>query len=254
MPKRSGGVAVDLNQQPLASLRGVGCDCLGLARGVWREVVGPEPFPIPPYSRDWGETGPREALAEGPPEPRGFEGDPTLIARALANLIDNALRQLAWSTRPDALRLLVIAGNESTDGVGGAVPAIIAEYLGLPQLTHIRKLTVDGDKLLLDVGSPDGKGESDVPDKFEWSVGVFFQTIEQSADRYDWSSESWCPESAFDDPGTWAPFPGDSSAVRAAKETFGRVSSATASRPRSPARRGATPRAASSAPTASSPS
>jgi NlpC/P60 family putative phage cell wall peptidase len=48
-----------------ASLRGVGCDCLGLARGVWREVVGNEPFPIPPYSRDWGETGPREVLADG---------------------------------------------------------------------------------------------------------------------------------------------------------------------------------------------
>ena len=48
-----------------ASLRGVGCDCLGLARGVWREVVGPEPFPIPPYTRDWGESGPREVLAEG---------------------------------------------------------------------------------------------------------------------------------------------------------------------------------------------
>jgi NlpC/P60 family putative phage cell wall peptidase len=28
-------------------------------------VVGPEPFPIPPYSRDWGETGPHEVLAEG---------------------------------------------------------------------------------------------------------------------------------------------------------------------------------------------
>jgi NlpC/P60 family putative phage cell wall peptidase len=48
-----------------ASLRGVGCDCLGLARGVWREVVGDEPFPIPPYSRDWGETGPYEVLAKG---------------------------------------------------------------------------------------------------------------------------------------------------------------------------------------------
>ena len=48
-----------------ASLRGVGCDCLGLARGVWREVVGDEPFPIPPYSRDCGETGPSEILAEG---------------------------------------------------------------------------------------------------------------------------------------------------------------------------------------------
>lgn len=48
-----------------ASLRGVGCDCLGLARGVWRDVVGPEPFDLPPYSRDWGEVGGREMLAEG---------------------------------------------------------------------------------------------------------------------------------------------------------------------------------------------
>jgi NlpC/P60 family putative phage cell wall peptidase len=48
-----------------ASLRGVGCDCLGLARGVWREVTGPEPEGLPPYSRDWGETGAREVLLEG---------------------------------------------------------------------------------------------------------------------------------------------------------------------------------------------
>src|SRR5581483_11669808 len=42
---------------------------------------------------------------------------------------------------------LVIAGNESTDGSAGAVPAIIAEYIGIPQLTHLRKLAVDGDKI-----------------------------------------------------------------------------------------------------------
>jgi electron transfer flavoprotein beta subunit len=39
---------------------------------------------------------------------------------------------------------LVIAGNESTDGVAGAVPAIVAELLGLPQLTHARKVALDG--------------------------------------------------------------------------------------------------------------
>ena len=47
-----------------ASLRGVGCDCLGLVRGIWRDLYGPEPMAIPPYSRDWGETGTREPLAE----------------------------------------------------------------------------------------------------------------------------------------------------------------------------------------------
>ncbi len=45
-------------------MRSVGCDCLGLQRGVWREFVGPEPMPLPSYSRDWGETGPAEVLAE----------------------------------------------------------------------------------------------------------------------------------------------------------------------------------------------
>ncbi|PPK62390.1 electron transfer flavoprotein subunit beta/FixA family protein [Actinokineospora auranticolor] len=39
---------------------------------------------------------------------------------------------------------LVIAGNEATDGRGGAVPAMLAEVLGYPQLTHARKVTVDG--------------------------------------------------------------------------------------------------------------
>ena len=40
-----------------ASLKGVGCDCLGLLRGVWRNVIGAEPELPPPYSPDWAEAG-----------------------------------------------------------------------------------------------------------------------------------------------------------------------------------------------------
>jgi NlpC/P60 family putative phage cell wall peptidase len=47
-----------------ASLRGVGCDCLGLVRGVWRSLIGPEPEAAGPYTRDWAEAGGRERLAE----------------------------------------------------------------------------------------------------------------------------------------------------------------------------------------------
>ena len=39
---------------------------------------------------------------------------------------------------------LIVAGNESTDGRTAAVPAMLAERLGLPQLTFLRTLTVDG--------------------------------------------------------------------------------------------------------------
>ncbi len=39
---------------------------------------------------------------------------------------------------------LVVAGNEATDGRAGAVPAIVAELLGLPQVTQLRKVTVEG--------------------------------------------------------------------------------------------------------------
>ena len=47
-----------------ASLRGVGCDCLGLVRGVWREVLGGEPEAMPAYTPDWSEASGRETLAE----------------------------------------------------------------------------------------------------------------------------------------------------------------------------------------------
>jgi len=46
-----------------ASLIHVGCDCLGLVRGVWRALVGPEPEEAPPYSPDWAEAQGVETLA-----------------------------------------------------------------------------------------------------------------------------------------------------------------------------------------------
>jgi NlpC/P60 family putative phage cell wall peptidase len=46
-----------------ASLKHVGCDCLGLVRGVWRETCGQEPEDVPPYSPDWAESGGAEFLA-----------------------------------------------------------------------------------------------------------------------------------------------------------------------------------------------
>jgi NlpC/P60 family putative phage cell wall peptidase len=47
-----------------ASLKGVGCDCLGLVRGVWRNVIGQEPEKAPPYAPDWAEASSGEPLAD----------------------------------------------------------------------------------------------------------------------------------------------------------------------------------------------
>lgn len=56
-----------------ASLKGEGCDCLGLVRGVYREIYGKEAEAIPAYTRDWGEV----------------FGDETLLAAASRHLVQN---------------------------------------------------------------------------------------------------------------------------------------------------------------------
>lgn len=48
-----------------ASRRGVGTDCLGLIRGIWREIYGSEPEQIPPYTADWSEPSQVETLWQG---------------------------------------------------------------------------------------------------------------------------------------------------------------------------------------------
>lgn len=44
------------------AVRGAGCDCLGLVRGVWRELYGGEPEPVPAYTHDWSEPQRDEVL------------------------------------------------------------------------------------------------------------------------------------------------------------------------------------------------
>lgn len=61
------------------SRRGVGCDCLGLVRGIWRELYGTEPERPGAYAADWAETGGGDPLmaAAG----RHFVGLPVAEAR-----------------------------------------------------------------------------------------------------------------------------------------------------------------------------
>ncbi|MEM0899602.1 MAG: NlpC/P60 family protein [Pseudomonadota bacterium] len=45
-----------------ASKLGVGCDCLGLVRGIWRELYGADPAEGLAYSKDWSLTQGKENL------------------------------------------------------------------------------------------------------------------------------------------------------------------------------------------------
>ena len=47
-----------------ASARGIGTDCVGLVRGVYRELYGADAEASPAYSRDWAEGSGRETLLE----------------------------------------------------------------------------------------------------------------------------------------------------------------------------------------------
>ncbi len=55
-----------------ASVKHAGCDCLGLVRGVWREVIGPEPEIPRPYTPDWADV----------------TGDETLLNAARRHLVE----------------------------------------------------------------------------------------------------------------------------------------------------------------------
>jgi NlpC/P60 family putative phage cell wall peptidase len=89
-----------------ASLKGVGCDCLGLVRGVWRAVIGEEPECAPPYAPDWAEATGVETLADAAarhliviPTAEFMPGD-VLLFRWRANL---PAKHAAIVTAPDKM-------------------------------------------------------------------------------------------------------------------------------------------------------
>jgi NlpC/P60 family putative phage cell wall peptidase len=45
-----------------ASAKGAGADCLGLLRGIWREIYNQEPEEVPAYTSDWSEPDGEERL------------------------------------------------------------------------------------------------------------------------------------------------------------------------------------------------
>ncbi|THH38317.1 peptidase [Aliishimia ponticola] len=85
------------------SLRGAGCDCLGLLRGAWRELYGAEPEPMPAYTRDWSEP----------------QGDEQLWRAAQRHLVAKDLDQVAPG---DVLLFRMRAGS-------------VAKHLGLQAAT-----------------------------------------------------------------------------------------------------------------------
>jgi electron transfer flavoprotein beta subunit len=57
-------------------------------------------------------------------------------AAATARVLAAALGTLEWD--------VAVAGSEATDARGAVVPAMLAEVLGVPQLTQARKVEIDG--------------------------------------------------------------------------------------------------------------
>lgn len=55
---------LDTPYQHQASVKGAGCDCLGLIRGIWRTLYGIEPEAPPNYTPNWAEERGQETLLQ----------------------------------------------------------------------------------------------------------------------------------------------------------------------------------------------
>jgi electron transfer flavoprotein beta subunit len=90
---------------------------------------------------------------------------------ATAKAIAKALGTVEWD--------VAIAGSEATDARGAVVPALLAEVLGVPQLTQARKVSVDGSTVTIERVTDTGY------EKVEGSTPAVISVVEKINDpRY----------------------------------------------------------------------
>lgn len=85
--------------------RGVGCDCLGLVRGVWFEIYGAPAREPGPYAPDWAETGSGEPLLDAV---RGHCRE-----RTFADMRPGDLLVFRWRSRDAAKHAGIFASGRS---------------------------------------------------------------------------------------------------------------------------------------------
>lgn len=88
-----------------ASLKHIGCDCLGLVRGVWRAFYGSEPCPIPAYSPDWAEAGKSENLL--------VAARCHLVGADSTNFRPGDVLAFRWRTHLPAKHLAIVATDQT---------------------------------------------------------------------------------------------------------------------------------------------
>lgn len=98
-----------------ASVRGAGADCLGLIRGIWRAVIGPEPREAPNYTRDWSEPSGVEVLMQA--------GDDVLLRRPERTFHKGCVLLFRMRDRSVAKHLGIVSQ-------AGQVPRFIHAYTG----------------------------------------------------------------------------------------------------------------------------
>lgn len=87
------------------SRKGVGCDCLGLVLGVWREIYGKAPAEPGPYAADWAEAGDGDRLLDAA---RVY-----LLEKPLAEMRTGDLILFRWRSHLAARHAAIMVGPDS---------------------------------------------------------------------------------------------------------------------------------------------